>query len=509
LRYAGTGDQQAIDTIYEEITKFRKIKQAKCDLANDPANKSALDQYNQFSILCVSALSCSLILAGTGDVKLLKLIRVLRKKLQDSGLAHYGFNMALNMALGFLFLGNGNYSFRRDNVALAGLLISIYPHFPNHTNDNKYHLQALRHFYILAIEQRVFYAVDIQGYDIVNVWVEMEFQISKEIFIKEKHQTPVLLQDSKKLVGVEVIDEDFYKVLIKEENINKAVFVKRKFKRNNDKDPENKNANGLQKELEILQNFVESINFEHSGFDSHTIDFIVSGQSNLNQTKGNIIKKVYTEYKQWFSRKKIIDRNLTDEVLPQLTKEDRLEFAEAFLIINRTFRDLGQLTPEFIMNFQVLLQFYNNSRILSKNSDVSELFNSSQLKKIGENLNSFFNFNELSKSHCFVHYFEKPDLAMVLIFNPQNPEKLEEITKFCLVYQIPNKKIILMIKKFINNVWNKFKNNYTQNNQNFTPDLILKPMLNLTGIAGLIKLPLCNHQVLLKICEEIYLKRLS
>ena len=51
LKYAGTGDIQAIETIYEEIAKFRKIKQAKCDLANDPANKSALDQYNP---LCIS-----------------------------------------------------------------------------------------------------------------------------------------------------------------------------------------------------------------------------------------------------------------------------------------------------------------------------------------------------------------------------------------------------------------------------------------------------------------------
>jgi len=78
LKYAGTGDYQTIETIYEQITKFRKIKQTKCDLANDPANKSSLDQYNQFSILCVSLLACSLILAGTCDIKLLKLIRIIR-----------------------------------------------------------------------------------------------------------------------------------------------------------------------------------------------------------------------------------------------------------------------------------------------------------------------------------------------------------------------------------------------------------------------------------------------
>ena len=508
LKYAGTGDQQAIDTIYDEIAKFRKIKQAKCDLANDPANKSALDQYNQFSILCVSVLSCSLILAGTCDVKLLKLIRVLRKKLQDSGLAHYGFNMALNMALGFLFLGNGNYSFRRDNVALAGLLISIYPHFPNHTNDNKYHLQALRHFYILAIEQRVFYAVDIQGYDIVNVWVEMEFQVGKDILIKEKHQTPVLLQDSKKLVGVEVIDEEFYKVLIKEDNINKAVFVKRKFKKSIEKDIDSKSSLGGQREIEILQNFLETIKCEQIEFDPHTIDFIMSGKNSQNQPKGALIRKIHSEYREWFSRRKVIERNLTGEVMPQLIKEDRLEFAEAFFILNRNFKDLSQLSSEFIMNLHVLSQFYNNTQLFGKTCEMSEVFNSSQLKKIGEDLHNFFNLSELLKSNNFIHYFDKPDLALLLVFNPQNPEKLEEITKFCLVYQIPNKKNILMIKKFIVNLWNKFKQNCIQMNQKFSPETIQKSLLNLTGVAGLMKLPLCNHQVLLKICDEIYLKRL-
>lgn len=60
--------------------------------------------------------------------------------------------MAINMAIGFLTLGLGNYSFNRDDMSIAALLISIYPYFPNSPSDNKYHLQALRHFYVLAVE---------------------------------------------------------------------------------------------------------------------------------------------------------------------------------------------------------------------------------------------------------------------------------------------------------------------------------------------------------------------
>lgn len=44
------------------------------------------------------------------------------------------------MAIGFLCLGNGSYSFSQSNLSIAALLISIYPNFPNLPNNNKYHL---------------------------------------------------------------------------------------------------------------------------------------------------------------------------------------------------------------------------------------------------------------------------------------------------------------------------------------------------------------------------------
>ena len=36
-------------------------------------------------------------------------------------------------------------------MSIAALLISIFPQFPNSPTDNKWHLQALRHFYVLAM----------------------------------------------------------------------------------------------------------------------------------------------------------------------------------------------------------------------------------------------------------------------------------------------------------------------------------------------------------------------
>ena len=47
-------------------------------------------------------------MAGTGDTECFKTLRVIRKRLESE--MHYGHNMAINMALGFLFLGSGAFN---------------------------------------------------------------------------------------------------------------------------------------------------------------------------------------------------------------------------------------------------------------------------------------------------------------------------------------------------------------------------------------------------------------
>jgi hypothetical protein len=44
------------------------MKILKCELANDPMNKNAIDQYQLFTLLSVSLLSLSIIMAGTCDI---------------------------------------------------------------------------------------------------------------------------------------------------------------------------------------------------------------------------------------------------------------------------------------------------------------------------------------------------------------------------------------------------------------------------------------------------------
>lgn len=69
--------------------------------------------------------------------------------------------MALHSALGLLFLGGGRYTIDTSPAGVAALVVSLFPRYPRDTEDNRYHLQALRHMYVLAVQPRCLQARDV------------------------------------------------------------------------------------------------------------------------------------------------------------------------------------------------------------------------------------------------------------------------------------------------------------------------------------------------------------
>ena len=55
-----------------------------------------------------------------------------------------------------------SYSLSRSNQAIATLYTSIFPLFPSTSTDSRYHLQALRHLYVLATEPRILVTRDVE-----------------------------------------------------------------------------------------------------------------------------------------------------------------------------------------------------------------------------------------------------------------------------------------------------------------------------------------------------------
>ena len=76
-----------------------------------------LDYYSLFNFLSTMSLSLGVLMAGSCDtetLKVLKNIKVMLNKTKNLK-GEYGFNMAIHMAIGFVFLGNGAYTFGNND----------------------------------------------------------------------------------------------------------------------------------------------------------------------------------------------------------------------------------------------------------------------------------------------------------------------------------------------------------------------------------------------------------
>uniref|UniRef100_A0A3Q2P210 Anaphase-promoting complex subunit 1 n=1 Tax=Fundulus heteroclitus TaxID=8078 RepID=A0A3Q2P210_FUNHE len=171
LRFAGSASSDAFDCLYEFARTFMKMM----SFAGTAA--VGMGYYNLQTCLSMILLAMSMVMAGTGNLKVLQLCRFFHKR--TGGEMNYGFHMAHHMALGLLFLGGGRYSLSTSNSAVAALLCALYPHFPAHSTDNRYHLQALRHLAVLAAEPRLLVPVDVDSLKPCYALLEVTYKGTK------------------------------------------------------------------------------------------------------------------------------------------------------------------------------------------------------------------------------------------------------------------------------------------------------------------------------------------
>lgn len=175
LRYAGTSSAEARQSLRHYALYFMNEKRAAVPhgAAASPNNRRQyVDRNILETCLNVAVLSLSLVMAGTGHLDTFRLLRFLRRRTDADGIT-FGNQMAISMAIGFLFLGGGGLTFATNNGAVAALLIALYPRFPTAPNDHRCHLQAFRHLYVLATEKRCLQTVDVDTGLPVYVPIEM------------------------------------------------------------------------------------------------------------------------------------------------------------------------------------------------------------------------------------------------------------------------------------------------------------------------------------------------
>ncbi|KAH6966330.1 hypothetical protein EDB82DRAFT_579922 [Fusarium venenatum] len=163
LRFSGSASPKVRDLLLYYLDQFMRIAQIPSTASMHPNGTPPYDEEltrtNARMCQDVVAISASIVMAGTGDIPVLRRLRALHGR--DDPETPYGSHLAAHLAIGALFLGCGTATFGTSNLAIASLLVSFYPIFPTNVMDNRSHLQALRHFWVLATEQRCLVTKDV------------------------------------------------------------------------------------------------------------------------------------------------------------------------------------------------------------------------------------------------------------------------------------------------------------------------------------------------------------
>uniref|UniRef100_A0A2K6THS6 Anaphase-promoting complex subunit 1 n=1 Tax=Saimiri boliviensis boliviensis TaxID=39432 RepID=A0A2K6THS6_SAIBB len=206
FRFAGSENLSAFNCLHKFAKDFMTYLSA--------PNASVTGPYNLETCLSVVLLSLAMVMAGSGNLKVLQLCRFLHMK--TGGEMNYGFHLAHHMALGLLFLGGGRYSLSTSNSSIAALLCALYPHFPAHSTDNRrYHLQALRHLYVLAAEPRLLVPVDVDTNTPCYALLEVTYKGTQWYEqTKEELMAPTLLPELHLLKQIKVKGPRYWELLI-------------------------------------------------------------------------------------------------------------------------------------------------------------------------------------------------------------------------------------------------------------------------------------------------------
>lgn len=203
LRYAGTGSHEVRNLLSQYLDQFIRI----CRLP-------ALQYDGKFTRITVRncqdvlALSAACVMAGTGDLHIFRRLRSLHGRTDVD--IPYGSHLASHFAIGVLFLGGGTHTFGTSNIAIAALLCAFYPLLPNTILDNKSHLQAFRHLWVLATEARCLIPRDVDTLRPASVPILVTLRTGPELAMT----APCLLPELDTVSRIQTRDPEYWHITL-------------------------------------------------------------------------------------------------------------------------------------------------------------------------------------------------------------------------------------------------------------------------------------------------------
>ncbi|TGO38049.1 hypothetical protein BHYA_0083g00280 [Botrytis hyacinthi] len=210
LRFAGSANLTARDILLHYLDEFRRICQIEADSFDKKLARNTVRNCQD-----LVALGVATVMAGTGDIAVFRRLRSMHGR--DDSETPYGSHLAAHLAIGALFLGGGTFTFGTSDKAIAALLVAFYPIFPSTVQDNKSHLQAFRHFWVLAAEPRCLITRDIDTDQPVPIPLQITLRDGKE----EERHTPCLIPEINQIKTVRTCSPEYWNVVLDLES-NKA-----------------------------------------------------------------------------------------------------------------------------------------------------------------------------------------------------------------------------------------------------------------------------------------------
>ena len=203
LRYAGSGLLDVRDTLCHYLNQFIRI--CRLPTFNYDGKLARITVRNCQDLV---GLSAACVMAGTGDILVFRRLRSLHGRTDPE--TPYGSHLATHLAIGVLFLGGGTHTFGTSNQAIASLLCAFYPLFPTTVLDNKSHLQAFRHFWVLAAERRCLVAREVETHRPLSVSI----LVTSRTGTRTEMKTPCLLPELHTIAKIQTNDPEYWCVTL-------------------------------------------------------------------------------------------------------------------------------------------------------------------------------------------------------------------------------------------------------------------------------------------------------
>ncbi|ESZ91598.1 hypothetical protein SBOR_8033 [Sclerotinia borealis F-4128] len=210
LRFAGSANLVARDILLYYLDELRRICQIEAGSFDKKLTRNTVRNCQD-----LLALGAATVMAGTGDISVFRRLRSMHGR--DDSETPYGSHLATHLAIGALFLGGGTFTFGTSDTAIAALIVAFYPIFPSTVQDNKSHLQAFRHFWVLAAEPRCLITRDIDTDQPVPIALQITLRNGKE----DQRHTPCLIPEISQIKTVRTCSPEYWNVVLDLES-NKA-----------------------------------------------------------------------------------------------------------------------------------------------------------------------------------------------------------------------------------------------------------------------------------------------